>query len=184
MNLCECGCGQETSIAKTSNKTRDWIRGKPIRFVSGHNSLGKKGPLSNMWKGGVAHHSEGYALIYIPGHKRANPGGYVFDHVLIAEKALGKPLPDGVVVHHFPDKKDFTHLVICQDGGYHSLLHRRARALKASGNANWRKCYFCHKYDSPQNLHIANYFPIYHPSCKAIYEKARQGIRLQEVRRQ
>ena len=46
-------------------------------------------------------------------------------HRLRAEKALGKLLPQGAVVHHHTQEQ----LVICQDDPYHHYLHRRARAL-------------------------------------------------------
>ena len=36
--LCECGCGQTTPIAKRNRFERNQIKGKPLRFISGHNS--------------------------------------------------------------------------------------------------------------------------------------------------
>lgn len=36
-NLCKCGCGQKTSIAKRNRKDRGWIKGQPIPYVWGHN---------------------------------------------------------------------------------------------------------------------------------------------------
>jgi hypothetical protein len=35
--LCECGCGQPAPIAKTTWKRRGYIKGQPLRFISGHN---------------------------------------------------------------------------------------------------------------------------------------------------
>lgn len=37
--LCECGCGQPAPIAKSNDKRRGWIKGQPIRFISGHNGV-------------------------------------------------------------------------------------------------------------------------------------------------
>ena len=80
-------------------------------------------------------------LIRAPnGDGAINAGGYriltvngkrVYEHILLAEKALGRPLPPGAVVHHMngiPDD-NFTplNLVICPNQAYHLLLHRRAR---------------------------------------------------------
>lgn len=34
--LCQCGCGQRTRISPVNDKNRGWVRGKPVRFVTGH----------------------------------------------------------------------------------------------------------------------------------------------------
>lgn len=38
MNLCECGCGNEVSIATYTIRSKGIIKGKPLRFVNGHTS--------------------------------------------------------------------------------------------------------------------------------------------------
>ena len=53
-------------------------------------------------------------------------------HRVLAEEALGKPLPPGAIVHHLdlnPYNNTKTNLVICPDGEYHKLLHKRTEAL-------------------------------------------------------
>jgi hypothetical protein len=42
--------------------------------------------------------------------------------------------------------------VICQDQGYHMLLHRRARALRECGDASARRCVLCGKYDRQHDI--------------------------------
>lgn len=84
-------------------------------------------------------------------------GKNYFRHVLIAEKALGRPLPPGACVHHAdgdPTNDANDNLVICPNQAYHSLIHVRMRAAAACGNPNWRKCRRCHKFDAPENLAI------------------------------
>lgn len=62
-------------------------------------------------------------------------GSYIGEHILIAEKALGKPLPAKALVHHVDrdgtnnNTKSPWNLVVCPDQGYHMLIHARARAL-------------------------------------------------------
>ena len=56
------------------------------------------------------------------------------EHVAVAEKSLGKPLPPGAVVHHVnEDKLDNrnSNLVICPDRAYHNALHAKMRAQSA-----------------------------------------------------
>ena len=89
------------------------------------------------WKGGRTT-SGIYPRIWQPNHLKARMG-YIEEHRLIAEKVLGKPLPEGCEVHHHTD----TQLVICEDHAYHFLLHQRTRALKACGHVSWRKCNYC-----------------------------------------
>ncbi len=73
--------------------------------------------------------SAGYKLITVNGKR-------VYEHIYLAEKALGKPLPEKVVVHHMNEKPadNYTpfNLIICPDQAYHLLLHRRANMLRGN----------------------------------------------------
>lgn len=126
---CACGCGQRTTIAKQTDNRRGYVKGKPRRFIRGHYARMR----NPNWKGGRTTVA-GYIAIRCPNHPRTNPRGYVLEHILKAEKALGKPLPSKVEVHHFNEIRNDnrnSNLVVCQDRAYHRLLHRRLRALKA-----------------------------------------------------
>lgn len=121
------------------------------------------------WKGGRTYDPKGYVRILMPEHPRSNVKGYVMEHIVVCEKALGKPLPKGAVPHHVNEKKDDNrphNLVICEDENYHKLLHARMRAYKACGNPNARKCTFCKEWEvgllRNQNHH-------YHKKCRSEY---------------
>lgn len=97
-------------------------------------------------------------------------------HIVVAEKALGRPFSGDIQVHHIDENKKNSrndNLVICPDSAYHKLLHRRTEALNVCGNANWVKCCFCKKHDAPENvksrnrvINGSNWAMFYHPVCR------------------
>lgn len=85
-----------------------------------------------------------YTKRVVKGHPSADRDGHVLEHILVAEKALGKYLPDGAVVHHADENTKNNangNLVICQDVAYHKLLHVRIKTLRRGGDPNTEK--FC-----------------------------------------
>jgi len=44
--LCACGCGKSAPIATRTNTTYGWVKGRPKRFIQGHNSRGLNNPRS------------------------------------------------------------------------------------------------------------------------------------------
>lgn len=120
---------------------------------------------------------DGYVRVRAPDHPRADPNGYVLEHIVVAEQALGKALPPGAEVHHVSGDRGNNHpqnLVICQDHAYHMLLHARQAARDACGHAAWRKCWACKEWDDPANLHVEP-SDTYHVECRAAWQRARLG---------
>jgi len=78
------------------------------RMVGENNhQYGLKGFLNASFKTGERISTYGYKLIYKPNHSRRQYNGYVFEHLLIMEKHLGRPLKfidfnnkDNEVCHH------------------------------------------------------------------------------------
>lgn len=79
---------------------------------------------------------------YGTGSNHVNAGGYKvvtidgvtnYEHIFLAEKALGRKLPEGAVVHHMNgnplDNYTRFNLVICPNQSYHMLLHKRMRDM-------------------------------------------------------
>jgi len=149
----------------------------PRDFLQGHNNkINHSGKDNPRWKGGQRINGYGYVMLYVPDHPRAQSNGYVLEHVVIAEKVLGKPLPAKSRIHHHDENKRNNHnnLVLCEDDAYHFLLHKRMRALAECGNVTWGKCVFCKIYDDPQNLFIDRQNTTYHKSCSAKYAMQRR----------
>jgi hypothetical protein len=121
--FCQCGCGRSVRIAQKTIRRRGWVKGEPIRFMRGHHTLGVTYPRTK-------HH-----------------GRYAAIHVLIAEAALGRPLPASAEVHHADTNvrnNARTNLVICENHAYHCLLHVRTRVVRAGGDPNTQLvCAFC-----------------------------------------
>ena len=94
------------------------------------------------------------------------------------EKIIGHSLKTTEQVHHHTNNT----LVVCEDQTYHMLLHRRTKALKVCGHANWRRCRYCKKYDSPENLWIDKYDRHWeHPECQALRGQIQKLSRHTEI---
>ena len=97
----------------------------------------------------------------------------ISEHILVAEKAMGKEMPKGAEVHHWNedgvDNRN-ENLVVCESPEYHQLLHTRMRAKKACGHAHWRRCAICKKHDDPKNVSISGRY-VYHKKCHTEYNR-------------
>lgn len=112
---------------------------------------------------------------------RREDGTQDWDHIIKAEKALGRTLPEGAEVHHVNfDRSDNSpgNLVICPSNRYHRLLHRRGNAYDACGDANYLKCGRCKRYDDPSKLTVIADGRCYHNDCNNAAARAyRAAIR-------
>ncbi len=173
--LCQCGCGGKVAIAIRNRKDKGWLKGEPKKFINGHSQAGitgywkgKNGPMACRWNGGRSN-SGPYPILFMPTHPRSSSSGYVLEHIVIAEKAFGGPLPPKAVVHHHTPEQ----LVVCQDNAYHLFIHQRQRAYETCGHANWLKCSYCGEYDNPESLYVRpGGSQGWHRSCRYKHDKS------------
>ena len=139
-NTCSVkGCGKPKKYANGLCGMH-WVR----RYRNGE----KQSTVREFGTGSIG--AEGYITIVQKGRR-------IGEHVLVAERALGRRLPRKACVHHVDENRmnnQPQNLVVCPSVGYHKLLHTRADALRAGHPADWRKCWVCGKYDAPENLYI------------------------------
>jgi hypothetical protein len=74
---------------------------KQSASMKGKHSLDKH----PQWRGGRTLHKAGYVLVKAPGHPEADEQGYAFEHRLVAEGKISRPLAVGEVVHHINGNK-------------------------------------------------------------------------------
>ena len=132
---CACGCG-------TTFEERD-SRGRPRKYVHGHNNQGIKfpdrkpghtehqreilrerftGENNPKWKGGRQSHGLGYVHILKPEHPNADNRGRILEHRLVMEKHLGRHLTADEVVHHInknPSDNRVRNLKLFPNNGAH-----------------------------------------------------------------
>jgi hypothetical protein len=131
---CECGCGEFTRIATHNDRSKGWIKGQPQRFVYGHVVRVTMMKKSERTRGNKYTNREGYVVVTTGVSTRQ------YEHILIAEKLLGRPLKrfgknhaENEVVHHVDGCKSHnanSNLLICTNS-YHLALHAR---LERSGD--------------------------------------------------
>ena len=115
---------------------------------------------------------DGETFVNAPcGHPRAAKG-YVREHILVAELAVGHSLPPNAVVHHVNDNRSNNanrNLAILQNQSEHCQLHVRLRVIRAGGDP-WRDriCSACQLCKPIENFYLVHGTP---RNCKDCCKK-------------
>lgn len=83
---CQCGCGQMTTIATHTDRSKGWVKGVPLKFVRFHSatSTGLKQTAKAIGNRQITSH--GYVRVMLA------KGIRQYEHIVIAERALGRPM--------------------------------------------------------------------------------------------
>lgn len=142
---------------------------------------GLSGKLNQQWRGGTTT-VMGYIRRMCHDHPRADVNGYVLEHILVAEKAIGRWLPKTAEMHHVNECKHDNrneNLVICEDRAYHQLLHTRLKAYQGTGSVDGLKCCHCKKWGLPNDGDFSipkrKRSDAFHRSCNSKVSAARRA---------
>ena len=117
-------CGKEKKIRSDSVKEKNYCDAScsqkdRLRSPENHPS----------WKGGRRINHQGYVEVLRRNHPRTRGNGYVFEHILVAERKLGRPLKLNEQVHHInkikTDNRPENLLVL--DIAEHARLHGKEK---------------------------------------------------------
>lgn len=130
-----------------------------------------------------------YLEQYQPDHPAAYSNGCIQEHWAVIEQHTGIAPRRGsqMQVHHVnrnPSDNRPQNLVVCENGAYHMLLHRRQRAIEATGNPNALKCSHCQKWSTPSDPEIRTTtcgpqnpsVRAFHRSCANEYQNQRRRL--------
>lgn len=144
-HLCECGCGERTSIATMSNKRWGHVAGQPMRYRVGHSPRTAHPKKRTAWD-----------------HRSADKRGLVVVTRLQAEAALGR----------FLDHNEFVYTIagtlVVGRRGYSNLIRYRLAAKAATGSASSVWCQGCHAW-GPREAMTRRGSTIGHPACVKAY---------------
>lgn len=73
----------------------------------------------------------GYKKLLLPDHHRSDVKGYVFEHIVVMEKSIGRPLKRPEVVHHIDRDKgnnNIENLMLFPNQSEHIKYHKTCRS--------------------------------------------------------
>jgi len=105
----------------------------------------------------------GYKMLFMPEHHRADITGCVYEHVIVAEQKIGRELKDEEVVHHIDENRSNNspeNLMVFANTAEHSAYHATHEAYQidniwyASRKRKPKECKICGKMFIPKYKNI------------------------------
>ncbi len=133
MPLCECGCGSAVTSPDSRGRPRRFVRGHNVRV---HGSPTKRGGAHHRWTEERIVSEHGYIKIRVgKDHPLADPNGYAYEH-LVVWCAAGRPRPQkGFLLHHRnedPSDNRLENLRLMRRG-HHNAHHNAQRGRDDRG---------------------------------------------------
>lgn len=120
------GKGKFFCSSKCSNST---ITEEKIQNLSKSHTGVQAREKNPNWRGGKTRCLNGYIKILKPEHGRADSKGYVFEHLVVMEKHIKRPVESGEEVHHINRIKSDNRIanLSLMDRKEHRILHIKER---------------------------------------------------------
>lgn len=147
---CACGCGEQVVPSLVISGRRKGHVNKYPRFIPGHGQKdwGRRwrervrlaGTLNQLPVGSVVHASNGYKKV-----KVANPSEWLYEHRLVMQRHLGRPLRSDEIVHHVnedPHDNRIENLVVMTNSA-HITHHGRSRLGAGRWTIAFEACIAC-----------------------------------------
>jgi len=147
-------CGSAKDVLRTSYlKNKGYCRSCALRrAVDARRASGWKspsGPQHPNWKGGRYRDNDGYILIKMPEHPRAQSSGYVYEHIVILEQKLDISITKDKHVHHKNENKadNRPENLELLDPSEHLVAHSGHRRLNGGRSGKGGEVIFIPKVD-------------------------------------
>lgn len=145
--LCECGCGEKTTVANRNRKSEGWVKGEPVRFTQGHGTRKKVRYIvdeNGCWIWQLHITKQGYGADSFNNYP-------VPAHRTMYEKYKG-PIPKGLQLDHLCRVRN------CVNPDHLEPVTGKENVLRGEGfaavNAKKTHCIHGHEFDEENTYHF------------------------------